>query len=293
MALAEKVRLAGTGVGEQLQTQMRRLTGKDVGVPVRKLGQKYDQGIPINWFRDNAFASMFFVGFSAKLPEGEAQFMHSVRLFQDRITDPVLQAQVRAFIGQEAHHSKEHDALNAILEQQGYSLRRIEASVRWHSQWQQRHWSPQEQLAFTVCAEHITALLSDYLLRRRPDLLDHMAPLMAKLWAWHAIEETEHKAVAFDVYEQLVADRKLLYRTMIMFTLVFLVSNTAHAAELTVKHARWRDWAMWKTGFGLLAELLRDTRDDYLAFYRDDFHPWDLDNREALAQARARWLDTN
>lgn len=291
MALAEKMQQSVASVGQQVQTQMRRLSGKEVGVPVRKLGQHYDKDIPVDWFRNNAFASMFFIGFSAKLPEGEAQFMHSVRLFQDRITDPVLQAQVRAFIGQEAHHSKEHEALNAMLESRGYSLKRIESSVRWHSQWQQKHWSPQEQLAFTVCAEHITALLSDYLLRRRPELLEQMAPVMAKLWAWHAIEETEHKAVAFDVYDQLVADRGLLYRTMVGFTLVFLVSNTLHAAELTIRHARWRDWRMWKAGFALLGELLQETRSDYLDFYRRDFHPWDLDNRDALAQARRAWLE--
>ena len=35
-------------------------------------------------------------------------------------------------------------------------------------------------------------------------------PTYKAMWYWHAVEETEHKAVAYDVYEQCVGDMRAL-----------------------------------------------------------------------------------
>ena len=264
--------------------------GEDVGVPVRRLGQDYNQDFPDFWFRDNAFLSMFFTGFSANLPEGEDQFIYSVRLFQKKITNPVLKAQVRAFIGQEAHHSKEHDALNSVMKKRGYPLDRAEKRMHKINKLMRKYQSPEKQLAETVCGEHITALVADYILRKRPEYLDEMAPVLAKMWAWHAIEETEHKAVAFDVYDQLVGDRNLLRRTMVEITLMFFSLNTYEAFNLMRKTGQMRNWKMWRESWRMLREMIRDVRAEYMDFYRKDFHPWQHDNREALYAAREKYL---
>ncbi|MDF1821629.1 MAG: metal-dependent hydrolase [Alcanivoracaceae bacterium] len=264
--------------------------GEAVGVPVRRLGQTYDDAIPDFWFRNNAFLSMFFTGFSATLPEGEDQFIYSVRLFQKKITNPVLKAQVRAFIGQEAHHSKEHDALNETLKKRGYPLGWIENRIRKLNRLMRKHQSPQKQLAGTVCGEHITALMSDYMLGKRPELLEQMAPAMEKMWAWHAIEETEHKGVAFDVYDQLVGDRNLLRRTMMEVTFFFLILNTTHALALMRQTGQMKNWRMWREALGVLGRMGRELRADYMDFYRKDYHPWQHDNRDVLAAARKKYL---
>jgi predicted metal-dependent hydrolase len=269
----------------------RQLKGEDVGVPVRKMDQQYGNGIPDCWFMNNAFLSMFFAGFSANLPEGEAQFIHSVRAFQDRITDPVLHAQVRAFIGQEAHHSREHNALNESLKNRGYRLDHIEALAAKLNQWMRDYQSPEKQLAGTVAGEHITALLSDFFINKHPEYLREMAPVMEKIWAWHAIEETEHKAVAFDVYDQHVGDRNLLRRTMIEITIVFFSLNTAQAFALMRKSGQWTNWRMWRDAGRFARQMVRDLGRDYLDFYRKDYHPWQHDNRAALEWARRNYLD--
>ena len=56
------------------------------------------------------------------------------------------------------------------------------------------------QLAATTYMEHFTALLAERLLEDK-QFANKADPEMIKLWQWHAIEELEHKAVAYDVYE--------------------------------------------------------------------------------------------
>ena len=65
---------------------------------------------------------------STLFPEGEQFFVDSVRHYKDQITDPVLQAEIVGFVGQEAMHSKEHEAFNAMLGAMGLvALRRRQA----------------------------------------------------------------------------------------------------------------------------------------------------------------------
>lgn len=279
-----------TALALQQKTATKKLKGADVGVPVRRLGQEYGDDIPEFWFKDNAFLTLFFTGFSANLPEGEAQFIHSVRLFQKKITDPVLQAQVRAFIGQEAHHSTEHDALNECMKRKGYPLHKIEQRMRTMNKWMQKYQSPAKQLAGTVCGEHITALMADFFLSKAPELFDDMAPEVGTIWAWHAIEETEHKGVAFDVYDQLVADRNLLRRTMVELTLFFFTLNTLQALAMMPRSGQMFNLKMWREAFSVFGKLGRSSFREYLDFYKKDYHPWQHDNRFALARAKKRFL---
>lgn len=265
-----------------------RLLGRDVGIPVRKMGLSYSDAMPTFWFNNNAFMTMFMMGFSIRIGIGETQFIHSVRLFQDRITDPVLLAQVRAFIGQEGHHTKEHNTLNEAMRQRGVDVDRIEQRMNaMMKQWKSQ--SPREQLALTVCAEHFTALLSDYVLRKNPQLISLMAPEVRQIWAWHSIEEAEHKAVAFDVYMQMVGDRALLRRSMVKVTAGML--STLMGDTFTLLPTRqFANWQMWKEAGVLLGEMGRINWSDYKDFYRADFHPWQHDNTEALKAARKKYL---
>lgn len=277
---------------QEQQGQARRLKGKDVGLPVRKMDLTYDDDLPLAWFADNELVSMFLTTFSATLPEGESHFIHSVRLFQDKITDPVLKAQIRAFIGQEGHHSREHDTFNNAMRDKGVDITKVEkrmaAAVR---RWKKR--SPKYQLAHTVCAEHFTALLADLLLSKRPDLLEQMTPQARTIWGWHAIEEAEHKAVAFDVYDQTVGDRRYLRRVMVGVTLEFLLINARGALTLFRGTGQMTNWKQWKELFALARTIGRETWADYKSFYRLDFHPWQHDNREALEKAKSEYLSAD
>lgn len=58
-------------------------------------------------------------------------------------------------------------------------------------------------LAITCSLEHFTAILAEVLLTtaQGQSFLNKLSPSHRTIWIWHAIEETEHKAVAFDVYQ--------------------------------------------------------------------------------------------
>lgn len=269
--------------------KQKRLRGEDVGLPVRRMNLSYDDNMPAAWFNDNDIASMFLTAFSASLPEGESHFIHSVRMFQDKITEPVLRAQIRAFIGQEGHHSKEHDTFNDSLRRKGVAIdivenRMAKSVLRWKKR------SPKYQLAHTVCAEHFTALLADFILTKHPEILKKMAPQARTIWAWHAIEEAEHKAVAFDVYDQVIGDRRYLRRTMVLVTAEFMIKNLRSTMTLLrgSRHLRHRE--KWKEFFSLLGLMGRSTWKDYKDFYKLDFHPWHHDNRKSLDKAKEMYI---
>src|SRR5690606_35311341 len=105
------------------------------------------------------------------------------------------------FIGQEAMHSLEHVAMNQHVRDQGMPVDDMEKHLAVvlgiASKLPRRH-----QLAITCALEHMTAMMADLLLER-DDVREDMHESMRPLWMWHAIEETEHKAITYDVFNQV------------------------------------------------------------------------------------------
>lgn len=94
-------------------------------------------------------------------------------------------------------------------------------------------------------------------LLKEPRHLDGAHPTMTRLWRWHALEETEHKAVAFDVYNQVCGSRQLLRRAMLTATLLFVLDTTRGLV-----HMLKRDGLQWMRGkHGLFRPLLAPYRD--------------------------------
>ena len=110
--------------------------------------------------------NLFLAALSSAFPDGERQFIHSVRNYQSQIEDPILSKQVRAFIGQEAHHGKEHDQLNDLMRKRGYPIDRIYKRFKKMNKMMQQTFSPAHQLASTVCMEHLTAIMADYFISK-------------------------------------------------------------------------------------------------------------------------------
>lgn len=184
---------------------------KALGITVRRL-QFYPEKIKRHYFANSPVMSHLLTALSSTFPVGEQFFVHSVRNVRDRIADPQLQAQIAAFIGQEAMHSKAHTEFNDAWRKDDYNLDRFQAWLMRKDR-HVRNLHPKVQLAITCAFEHFTALLGGYILRH-PEVLSTLDEDAMKLWVWHAIEEIEHRAVAFDVYQEIYGDHKL--RTLIM-----------------------------------------------------------------------------
>jgi uncharacterized protein len=249
--------------------------------------------IPRYWLDGDAHKTRYFDALSLMFPDGERFFIDSVRTFRPDIAgDAELDAAVGGFIGQEAMHSREHLVYNERLQRQGvdaYALMQIVKDVQDR---RARTLPPVSQLALTICLEHFTAMLADHLLRH-PSTLQKADPRMVAIWRWHALEETEHKAVSFDVWNTVMAPgpKRYLIRigtylltTLTFWPTVFLIHTRLIRSDRT---ADQRVRGMGRViGFldgprhGVFPRIARE----WLSFFRPDFHPWDHDNRHHLAK---------
>lgn len=179
----------------------RKLTSAAVGIPARLLDFSFPEDSPRYFYAGNGFATIFFSVLSGFFPPGERFFVESVRHYRDRISDPRLQAEVSGFIGQEAIHGREHERMNAMFTRRGIAVATADRLVRLGLSVLEKLPASQ-QLACTIWMEDFTAALAEELLTNEQFRRD-ADPEMLKIWTWHALEELEHKAVAYDVYEQV------------------------------------------------------------------------------------------
>lgn len=178
---------------------MNTVLAKNQKIVRRNVELSYDANKSYSfYYEENPVVTSLFVVLSAMFPPGEMFFIESIRNVRNQIKDEKLLEDIRAFIAQEAFHSREHKTLNNHLIHSNYpEVIEIEAKTKARLD-KLRKLSTVEQVAATVVMEHYTAtlarlLLTDQLIKRKTTQESR------NLWEWHALEELEHKSVAFDV----------------------------------------------------------------------------------------------
>ena len=257
---------------------------KAVDITVRKLSLRPSADIARHFHSGDPFLSAFFAAMSSVFPDGERFFIDSVRHYQKQLNDPELVQQVRRFIGQEAHHGQEHEAFNQWLTDKGYpvgeTLRRLAEGLTAARE----RLSARQQLAMTLALEHFTAIMANQFLTM-PELSDQMHPEIRELFIWHAVEETEHKAVAYDLYKDvngnyLERQRLFLSSTAYLigfssyFTWQMLKRDNVHKKPLTLAKGLWK-------GFGYRG-VISSIVPAWFSYLKPGFHPWDDDNSVRL-----------
>ena len=166
--------------------------------PVPRTPRLGFSGVPRRWFAGSTAATHVANGVNLLFPAGERFFVRSVRHYLDRLEDPALVAEVRGFFGQEGRHAQAHERFFETLREQGYD---VDAILKPYEELAygliEKMTSPALRLSVTVALEHFTAILAEDALVA--DDLAGAHPVMKQLLEWHALEELEHKAVAFDV----------------------------------------------------------------------------------------------
>ncbi len=249
-----------------------------------------DGDIPKYWFGGDPFKTRFFDAMSLLFPEGEKFFISCVRDYRDEITDPELKAQVKDFIYQEGQHGAVHTRFNNRLKTQGIAVDEILKRQREIMfGFFRKKFSPAYTLGQTVAAEHMTALMAHGFFSN--GMFADADPRIRAMYAWHAVEEIEHKAVAFDVYEKVARGgywKRVISMLQVSLTFplhVFMIMN--HMFKVDGVRGRFRLWACglwWLYGpGGLYPRLLGD----YLTFFRPGFHPWQHGDMKVYQQ----WLD--
>jgi uncharacterized protein len=242
--------------------------------------------VPRDWCNGDGYETTFLNALSLLFPEGERFFVESVKHYRDRITDPALQTAVTGFIGQEAMHGREHRAFNEMLVEHGYAeAPRIDARLNRFLKLVRRTLPPKSRLAVTCALEHFTAMLAEQLLSN-PRMREQMHPKVQPLWLWHALEESEHKAVAFDVYRAVGGGYFRRVAIMVLTTIIFFAAQAlVHARLMATRKILWKPWT-WARGITrmwLYPGFFTRLAPAYLSYFRPSFHPDDRDTRQLIA----------
>lgn len=274
---------------------MTQTSTPDRTVPTRRISfEESLQDLPTHFAADgNLIVSHLVATLSSLFPDGEDFFVRSVRHYRDRITDKELKRQVAGFIGQEAIHGREHRALNDRLAELGYPTKAHEKLTRVGLEFRERVAPARSNLALTAALEHFTATLAESLMTdaeaRR--LLGHEE--IRNLFLWHALEESEHKAVAFDVYKAVNGGERMRVWTMnvLRFGFVSYLSVSVVLSLLgdraTYRPGRLRkSWKEFRKAPMVSKELWAQLKD----YNRPDFHPDDRDTTELVEQWRTQFF---
>ena len=266
-------------------------TPADLAIEPRDIAFGREEAHPRWWLGGDPVATTFYNSLSVTFPLGERFFMDAVRHYKNCAPAP-LKAQITAFVKQEAMHSREHVAFNKQVTGHGYVIKAMERRLEWRINLS-RKTPPAMQLAATAALEHFTAIMAHAVLSD-PRHFTGASPDAAKMWRWHAMEEIEHKAVAFDTYLTAVRAgpiRKWLLRASVMLlaTWLFTYTITRNVADFFHQDGinTPRTWGRLFSYLWGSPGLLRGIVGAYFSYYRPGFHPWQEDDRHLLAPVHA------
>ncbi|ORV98095.1 metal-dependent hydrolase [Mycobacterium kyorinense] len=268
---------------------------------VRRIRFRFGDPEPMkhHFVEGNIVLSHLLALLSAGFPPGEESFIRSVRRFADRVTDPVLKKRVAAFIGQESVHGQEHRHMNEKLIEMGYPMVRLFTFGR--DSLRQRVMERVEKvvpayvhLAMTAAAEHYTATLAERVLSSDEIQAIPADPEGWHLLNWHAMEELEHKSVAFDVYRAVGGPEWIRIGVMaVMYVFTIPVVTVGVVLSILTDPRGWRPIRLLRqTHYVFRGPILNGLMADLRKYMRPGFHPDDIDTGALLEQWRQNLFGT-
>ena len=240
-------------------TEIEDLEVHHDGYPTHRRKARFDwSNTPVHWVPDDPFATHFWNTLHLLLPEGERGFIKAVNEAAPLVDDPELAAPMKAFVQQEAWHAWAHTVVLDHLARQGIDTKPytdrlqkvLSTGTNQHPRWPKplQRWWLYRRLGDVAALEHFTAVLGQWWIQNRG--LDYAGtdPVMLDLLRWHGAEEVEHRALVFDIYQN-VCGNYLQRAISMLFTApgFFLAWHAgvrflmAHDPTTTAK-PRLRDW---------------------------------------------------
>ncbi len=248
------------------------------------------------WLNGDPVATAWHNALSATFPRGETFFVEAVKAHRDGAPEK-LAGEIRAFVKQEINHTREHIAFNRAATEAGYDISAIEARVAANLELTKDR-PAILNLAVTMALEHYTAMMAhDFL--ANPAHFAGASGDTGDMWRWHAIEEIEHKGVAYDTW--LHATRnwsrwkrwKVKSLMMVIVTKNFIENRVADTLALlaqdgiTGARVKWQlaAYLLWKPG------IIRRIFPAWLSYFLPGFHPWNHDDRALIGKYDSEFKD--
>ena len=248
------------------------------------------------WLAGNPVATHWHNALSATFPRGEAMFIESVKAHRSGVP-PKLEAEIRAFVKQEINHTREHLVFNKAAIDAGYDLetidRRLEANLALT-----KDRPPIINLAVTIALEHYTAMMANDFLSN-PKHFAGAEQESAQMWRWHAMEEIEHKGVAYDTYLHATKDWtrwrrwKLKSIMMLLVSGSFLKNRWNDTLELLAQDGITGPKVKLQLAWYLVGSpgVLRRVFPAWCAYFLPGFHPWNHDDRALIGKTESEFAD--
>lgn len=241
----------------------------------RKPNFQIPQDIEKYWLGGSVFKTHFLNSFTLIFPIGERYFIRSINCMLKKINDPILLTEAQSFIKQEAQHAIEHGRFMNILKNQGLEF---EGTLKYVEFLIEKILAPMNgealNLAVTSGLEHMTALLAEISLSE--NFLKEAPSSIRDLYNWHAAEEIEHRAVAFDILSECHPHFALRVAGL-FYAYVLLSGLTAFfTAKLIVEDGKIFNKVIWTDFFDTFIfkeKLLFKAAGIFVNYLSPDFHP--------------------
>lgn len=255
---------------------------------IRRLKFNFPNPIPKYWNGGDLGRSYLFNAIAIIAPSFERLALYSVIAFKKEWQHWPQSSDIKAFIGQESAHGNAYEHYNQYFVQQGYQIQGIERMIQKTFLGIGACLPKKMHLSITLAGEHLAAIMADLVLKDSQWLAKAQVHCGA-IWRWHAIEEIEHKAVVFDVYQALKGGYWGRLWGMVIATMAwggFLTFNMGYMLKkdkglLSFKAYR----SLWSALLGKQG-FFRALVKPYLAFFHPKFHPWQHNNRTLILHWR-------
>ena len=240
------------------------------------------------WLNGDPVATAWYTSLSAVFPRGEAFFIEAVKAHREGVP-PHLAEEIRAFVVQELNHTREHIAFNKMATAAGYDLEEIDRRLAEFLDMTKGR-PPIINLASTMALEHFTAMLA-YQFLVDPVHFEGAEGDAADLWRWHAVEEIEHKAVAYDTWLHATRDWSRWKRWKLKSLMMLIITKNfiGHRIDDMTRMLAQDGITGWTAKRRILSFLfvspgvLRRIIPAWVSYFMPGFHPWNHDDRALIS----------
>ena len=225
-----------------------------MSILVRRVQFEFPEHLAAHWHPARPEWSQVVNAASLLMPYLEPFLIDAVREAIPQLRDPTLAQEARGYVGQEAHHFRQHRRFNDHLIALGY------AGIREHEAQLTRDYEElsREPLAFRLAYaagfETMALAMGHYLIRDRVHLFAGADPAVTSLVLWHFVEELEHKHAAFEVYQAVAGPYGLRVRGL-AYAMWHTLSRTREAYRALLRQDGL--WGTWLTRLRLKLVMLR------------------------------------
>lgn len=167
----------------------------------RRIAFEFPDDIDPQWIPGKPELAAMLNGGSLTMPYLEPFLIRTVRETTQQLDDKHLNEQGRAFNTQEQHHYQAHRRFNELLKAKRYpQLEALERDMQ--AAYARLALRPlRTRMAYTAGFESMTMGVTKWLIEQRVALFKGADTRVVSFVLWHMVEETEHKCVAYDIYQ--------------------------------------------------------------------------------------------